>query len=113
MLKVFDAVKTQKPDLESEPWPLISTEAKAVISAMLHKDPRKRPTAEELLSMHLSPACSTPGLLTPALSNLVAPLPCAPVRAHPLLRLPHKATSCASLLHHNTVPCASCGITGV
>jgi len=81
---VFDAVKKQQPDLASEPWPLISTEAKAVISAMLHKDPKTahgRGAAQVRPSPLLWPSLrlSDPPLPCTCPAPLQLPLPTAPV----------------------------------
>ncbi|KAL6637631.1 hypothetical protein ACP70R_025203 [Stipagrostis hirtigluma subsp. patula] len=36
-------------DLEREPWPRISAAAKSLVRQMLHMDPKKRPTAQQVL----------------------------------------------------------------
>ncbi|KOM49053.1 hypothetical protein LR48_Vigan07g275700 [Vigna angularis] len=46
---IFDAILEGKLDLESAPWPSISTAAKDLIRKMLKHDPRKRITAAEAL----------------------------------------------------------------
>lgn len=47
--QIFAAVKKDPIDLESDPWPIISSEAKNCVTCMLNRDPRKRATAKEIL----------------------------------------------------------------
>jgi len=46
---IFDAILQGALDLESDPWPKISAEAKELISGMLQADPKKRLTAAQVL----------------------------------------------------------------
>ncbi|KAJ7957914.1 putative Calcium-dependent protein kinase [Quillaja saponaria] len=46
---IFDAILDGKLDLESSPWPSISSAAKDLIRKMLAKDPKRRITAAEAL----------------------------------------------------------------
>jgi len=41
-------------DLQREPWPRISEGAKSLVRQMLQMDPRKRPTAQQVLGTSLS-----------------------------------------------------------
>jgi len=47
---IFKEVLRGELDLESHPWPSISDGAKACIRRMLTRDPKQRPSAEELLA---------------------------------------------------------------
>lgn len=47
---IFKQILKGKVDLESEPWPSISDSAKDLIKKMLHRDPKKRITAHDVLS---------------------------------------------------------------
>ncbi|CAI7921354.1 unnamed protein product [Closterium sp. NIES-53] len=49
VLAIFEAIRTAPLDLSVHPWPLISPGAKALLSCMLHRDPSKRPSAQQLL----------------------------------------------------------------
>ncbi|CAI5988389.1 unnamed protein product [Closterium sp. NIES-64] len=49
VLAIFEAIRTAPLDLSVHPWPLISPDAKALLSRMLHRDPSRRPTAQQLL----------------------------------------------------------------
>lgn len=46
---IFDAILQSSLDLDSDPWPKISSEAKELISGMLQSDPSKRMTAAQVL----------------------------------------------------------------
>jgi len=46
---IFDAILQGSLDLESDPWPKISSEAKELIRGMLEPDPKKRMTASQVL----------------------------------------------------------------
>eukprot|EP00252_Welwitschia_mirabilis_P002112 TRINITY_DN12027_c0_g3_i1.p1 TRINITY_DN12027_c0_g3~~TRINITY_DN12027_c0_g3_i1.p1 ORF type:complete len:585 (+),score=107.62 TRINITY_DN12027_c0_g3_i1:198-1952(+) len=46
---IFEQVLNGELDFESDPWPAISDSAKALIKNMLDRDPKKRPTAHEVL----------------------------------------------------------------
>lgn len=46
---IFDAILAGSLDLESDPWPKVSSEAKELISGMLRPDPKKRMTASQVL----------------------------------------------------------------
>lgn len=46
---IFKQILKGKMDLESEPWPHISDSAKDLIKKMLHRDPRSRISAHEVL----------------------------------------------------------------
>ena len=48
--EVWRSVLYQDPDLESDPWPRVSQEAKDFVGALLEKDETKRITAEEALA---------------------------------------------------------------
>ncbi|KAK9074216.1 hypothetical protein SSX86_006813 [Deinandra increscens subsp. villosa] len=47
---IFDKVMMAKPDMESLPWPSISKNAKNLVAKMLSEDPKKRPTATDVLN---------------------------------------------------------------
>ncbi|BDA50363.1 Calcium-dependent protein kinase 34 [Coccomyxa sp. Obi] len=47
--QIFDAVAKGHIDFATDPWPHISSEAKAVVRAMLQQDPKKRATADQIL----------------------------------------------------------------
>lgn len=47
---VFDMVLSGELDLETQPWPSVSDEAKDLVKALLTRDPAKRPTAAEALA---------------------------------------------------------------
>eukprot|EP00850_Spirogloea_muscicola_P014691 SM000107S14057 [mRNA] locus=s107:225408:232456:+ [translate_table: standard] len=64
--RIYDAICSQEPDLESEPWPSVSADAKSLIKEMLRSDPAVRITAKEVYhstwlrqqSLHLSCSAS-------------------------------------------------------
>ncbi|KAG1346515.1 calcium-dependent protein kinase 1 [Cocos nucifera] len=47
---IFDAVLRGHVDFESDPWPSISSGAKELVKNMLRQDPKKRPTAAQILN---------------------------------------------------------------
>lgn len=47
--QIFQSILKGKLDFDSDPWPLLSQEAKDCVSIMLNMDPKKRATAEEVL----------------------------------------------------------------
>ena len=47
---VFRAILYADMDFEREPWPHVSPEAKALVQALLTRDPARRPTAAEALA---------------------------------------------------------------
>ena len=47
---VFDMVLSGELDLETQPWPSVSDEAKDLVKSLLTRDPAKRPTAAEALA---------------------------------------------------------------
>ncbi|CAI6007001.1 unnamed protein product [Closterium sp. NIES-65] len=55
VLAIFEAIRTAPLDLSVHPWPLISPDAKALLSRMLHRDPSRRPTAQQLLGAAMGP----------------------------------------------------------
>eukprot|EP00850_Spirogloea_muscicola_P020129 SM000208S06299 [mRNA] locus=s208:17325:20099:+ [translate_table: standard] len=64
--RIYDAICSNEPDFESEPWPSVSADAKSLIKEMLRSDPAIRITAKEVYhstwlrqqSLHLSCAAS-------------------------------------------------------
>ena len=50
---IFEQVLRGELDLESEPWPDISEDAKDLVKRMLVRDPKKRLTAPEVLSKYM------------------------------------------------------------
>lgn len=48
--QIFNSIRNDTVDFQSEPWPKISNHAKDVVKRMLNRDPEKRATAEEILS---------------------------------------------------------------
>ena len=47
---IFKCILRGRLDFKSEPWPIISNEAKACVARMLEMDPKKRATAAEILA---------------------------------------------------------------
>ncbi|CAI9303625.1 unnamed protein product [Lactuca saligna] len=48
--EIFHAIMKADPDMENYPWPLISKNAKELVKKMLTVDPKKRPTAADVLN---------------------------------------------------------------
>ncbi|CAH1429991.1 unnamed protein product [Lactuca virosa] len=48
--EIFRAVMKADPDMENHPWPSISKNAKKLVKKMLTVDPKKRPTAADVLN---------------------------------------------------------------
>ncbi|CAD6253770.1 unnamed protein product [Miscanthus lutarioriparius] len=61
---IFRQILRGKLDFESEPWPSISDSAKDLVRNMLTRDPKKRFSAHEVLSLSMPLCQATHGLLT-------------------------------------------------
>ena len=49
VLRLFDLIKTKPVDLQSDPWPGVSMEAKDLLCKLLQRDVAQRATAQEAL----------------------------------------------------------------
>lgn len=49
---IFNAILSGQVDFSSDPWPVISPQAKDLVRKMLNSDPKQRLTAAQVLSKH-------------------------------------------------------------
>lgn len=50
---IFNAILSGQVDFSSDPWPVISPQAKDLVRKMLNSDPKQRLTAAQVLSKQL------------------------------------------------------------